>query len=294
MFQGVLTALVTPMKNGNVDWGSFEKNLHRQLAGGVQGVVPCGTTGESATLTPKERAELIRRTVTLCRGKVTVVAGSGTNATAETILLTRQAQSLGAEAALLITPYYNKPTQEGLFRHFQAVASAVDIPIILYHVFGRTGVELQVDTVARLAEIPNIVGIKDASANMERVSWIRKRCGEGFLLFSGDDATFLPFLAVGGHGVISVISNVVPEAMVAVWAAWRQGDWSLALHQHDRLLAISKLLFCETNPIPVKAAMAMLGLCEAELRLPLVPLSLEHRQPLGNVLAALGLKVENP
>lgn len=294
MLQGVLTALVTPMNNGDLDRAAFENTLARQLAGGVHGVVPCGTTGESATLTHDEHTELIRRTVALCQGRVKVVAGTGTNATAQTIQLTREAQKLGADAALLITPYYNKPTQEGVFRHFQAVAAAVDLPLVLYHVPGRTVTEISVDTVARLAELPNIIGIKDASANLERISWLRKRCGDSFALLSGDDATFLPFLSIGGHGVISVASNVVPAAMVALWTAWRQGDSAAALALHDQLLEINKLLFAETNPIPVKAALHMLGLCGPELRLPLSPMATPLEPPLRRALEQLNLKVTLP
>ncbi|MBF0611368.1 MAG: 4-hydroxy-tetrahydrodipicolinate synthase [Magnetococcales bacterium] len=289
MFQGVLTALVTPMHNDGLDMASFEKCLDRQLAGGVHGVVPCGTTGESATLTMEEQAQLIRQTVATCKGKVKVVAGSGTNSTAETIQLTRQAQELGADAALLITPYYNKPTPEGLFRHFQAVAQAVDLPIILYNVPGRTVTELSLDTVARLAEVPNIVGIKDASANMERISWLRKRCGKEFTLLSGDDATFLPFLSVGGDGVISVSSNLVPEKMAAIWSSWQSGQWQAALTVHEQLLEIHKLLFCETNPIPAKAAMHLMGLCGPEIRLPLVVMSDANEKLLRQALVNLSL-----
>ncbi|MBF0447542.1 MAG: 4-hydroxy-tetrahydrodipicolinate synthase [Magnetococcales bacterium] len=287
MFEGVFSALITPFADGQFDRSAMARLIEYQLQRGITGFVPCGTTGESATLTHDEHKEVIKFCVELVAGRVPVIAGTGSNATRESIELTRFAKQIGADGALLITPYYNKPTQEGLYQHYKAVASSVDMPIVLYNVPGRTAVNMATDTVARLAEISNIVAIKEATANLERVSIIHKQCGENITLISGDDATFLPFLAVGGKGVISVSANIATKAMVGLWQAWSRGDWHQAHRFHQDLLDLNGLLFCETNPIPIKAAIEMLGICGPELRLPLTPLAGECRQSLREAMVSL-------
>lgn len=289
MFEGVFSALVTPFKDGRIDVDALERLIEQQIAGGVHGVVPCGTTGESATLTPAEHKALIRDTVRIVAGRVPVLAGTGSNATAESIELTRAAREAGAAGALLIAPYYNKPGQEGLYRHYRAVAEAVDLPLVLYDVPGRTGVTIAEETVRRLSKISNIVAIKEASANMERASWLRRDCAGDITLISGDDATFLPFLSVGGAGIISVAANVAPARMVALWQAWNAGDVTAARRAHESLLELNRLLFVETNPIPVKAAVAMLGLCGPEIRLPLTPMETARREDLRQAMVELEL-----
>ncbi len=289
MFKGAFTALVTPFKNGKVDEDALRGIIKFQIDEGIEGLVPCGTTGESATLTHEEHKRVVEVTIDAASGRVPVIAGTGSNSTDETIALTRHAKEAGADGALLITPYYNKPTQEGLYRHYKAVARAVDIPIILYNVPGRTAVDMRPETVARLSEISNIVGIKEATASMEQASWVRARCSGNFALLSGDDATVLPFLAIGGTGVISVVSNVMPKEMVGLCKAWAEGDLEEARRLHYRMLPLSEVLFAETNPIPVKEAVHLLGLMSEEIRLPLTRLSKENREALRNVMKNLKL-----
>lgn len=289
MFTGVFTALVTPFKNGQVDYDALGRLIEFQIENRVNGVVPCGTTGESATLSHAEHRRVVEFCVQQVAGRVHVLAGSGSNATKETLTLSRFAKEARASGALLITPYYNKPTQEGLFQHYRAVAEAVELPLVLYNVPGRTAVDLTPETVARLAEHPRIVAIKEATADMQRASQLVQRCGHNMVLISGDDATFLPFLAVGGQGIISVTANVAPAQMVALWEAWQTGRVADAQREHARLLTLNGLLFCETNPIPVKTAVAMMGLCRPEMRLPLTPLSEIHRPPLQHAMEKLGL-----
>ena len=291
MFKGVFTALITPLKNGHVDDEALARLIEWQIAGGVDGVVPCGTTGESATLSHAEHRHVIEFCVQRVAGRVQVIAGTGSNATSETIELTRFAQEVGASGALLITPYYNKPTQEGLFYHYQTVADAVDLPLVLYNVPGRTAVDMKPETVARLAKHGRIVAIKEATADMERASLLLQLCGDDMTLISGDDATFLPFLAIGGHGVISVTANIVPDQMVALWQHCLKSDWATARRLHGRLLDINRRLFCETNPIPIKAAAAMMGLCGPEIRLPLTPLAETYRPSLRQAMEDLGLRI---
>lgn len=289
MFKGVFTALITPFQNGRVDDAALADLVEFQIQSGISGLVPCGTTGESATLTHAEHRHVIEVCLKQVSGRVPVIAGTGSNSTAETIELTQFARQAGASGALLITPYYNKPTQEGLFQHYQAVANQVDLPLVLYNVPGRTGVDMLPHTVARLAQHPNIVAIKEATANMERASIILEACGDHLTLFSGDDATFLPFLAVGGTGVISVSANIAPDQMVDLWQQFCKGDMTASRRIHTRLLEINRLLFCETNPIPIKAAAAMMGLCSPEIRLPLTPLADPLREPLRQAMHRIGL-----
>ena len=289
MFKGAYTALVTPFRDNAVDEKALRAIVEFQISGGIDGLVPCGTTGESATLTYEEHKRVIEITIDAAGGRVPVIAGTGSNSTDETITLTRHAKEAGAAGALLITPYYNKPTQEGLYLHYKAVAEAVDIPIVLYNVPGRTAVNMLPETVARLSDIRNIVGLKEATADMEQASWVRHLSSDDFSLLSGDDATLLPFLAIGGSGVISVVSNVAPGYMAELCRAWSDGDRERASELHYRLLPLAKAMFCETNPIPVKEAVHMMGLMTEELRLPLTRLDVEGRGTLAKVMKDMGI-----
>jgi 4-hydroxy-tetrahydrodipicolinate synthase len=274
MIEGSIAALVTPMApDGSLDLESLRRLIEFHLAEGTDGIVAVGTTGESATLDQEEHCEVIRLTVEQVGGRVPVIAGTGANSTAETIALTREARELGAAACLLVTPYYNKPTQEGLYRHYRAVAESVDIPQILYNVPGRTACDMLPETIARVAEIPNIIGVKEATGKLERVSEIQRLCGGDFLLYSGDDATAREFCLMGGHGVISVTANVAPRLMHELCAAARRGDRESAGGIDARLAGLHRELFIESNPIPVKWALAEMGLIQAGIRLPLTWLS---------------------
>lgn len=290
MFEGSLVAIVTPFKNDKIDTAAFQKLLEFHIANGTRGVVPCGTTGESATLTHEEHVQVIQQAVEVCRGKIPVLAGTGSNSTREAIELTRHAQKIGADGVLHITPYYNKPSQEGLYRHFAAVAKETDLPIILYNVPGRTSVNMLPQTVERLAkDFRNIVGIKEASGNLMQISDIIQRCGDGFTVLSGDDGLLWPILAVGGKGVISVTANVAPDKMAALCQAAAEGDMQTARKLHYELMALNEVLFIDTNPVPVKAALWMMGRITDELRLPLAKLSAEHQERLKAALKQYGL-----
>jgi len=289
LFKGVITALITPLRDGNVDEAAFEALLERQIAAGVHGVVPVGTTGESATLTTEEHKALVERTVALARGRVRVIAGAGASATGKAIELVRHAKTVGADGALVVTPYYNRPSQAGLKAHFEAIAEAVQLPVLLYNVPGRTGVDLADQTVAELSAHPNIVGIKDATGDMGRVSWMRANIAGQFDLISGDDASFLGYVAHGGVGVISVTSNVAPEAMVALWNALQAGDLALARSWQDRLIGLHRGLFVDSSPSPAKYALSKLGLCGEDVRLPLVPTRADARPVIDAAMAAAGL-----
>jgi len=289
MFKGAYTALVTPFIDNAVDEGALRNIVEFQIGEGINGLVPCGTTGESATLTHAEHKKVVEVVIDAARGRVPVIAGTGSNSTDETIELTRHAKEAGASAALLITPYYNKPTQEGLYLHYRAVAEEVDIPVILYNVPGRTAVNMLPETVARLSELKNIVGIKEATADMEQASWLRLLCADDFAMLSGDDATTLPFLSIGGQGVISVISNVVPLDMAELCRTFAEGDIEKARNIHKRLLPLAKVMFCETNPIPVKEAVHLMGMATKEIRLPLTRLDSENRNALSTIMKELGL-----
>jgi len=290
-FSGTYTAIVTPFKKGGkLDAAALERLVAAQVKGGVDGLVPAGTTGESPTLNYEEHIEVIRRTIRFAAGKVRVLAGSGGNSTTEAIYLTKLAKKAGADGSLQVAPYYNKPTQEGLFQHFQAIAAATDLPVVLYSIPGRCGVEIGVETVRRLAEAcPTIVGIKEAGGNVDRVSQLRQALGARFTIMSGDDSLTLPFMAAGAHGVISVASNVIPREVGQMVRAFASGKSEKALALHERFYPIFKDLFIETNPVPVKAALAMLGLCAEEYRLPLVPLAAPHRELLQATLKACGV-----
>lgn len=269
LFKGVITALITPLRDGNVDEAAFRRLLERQIAAGVHGVVPMGTTGESATLHLDEHKRVVEQCVEIAAGRIRVIAGAGSSATDKAIELTRFAKTVGADGALVVTPYYNRPSQAGMQAHFEAVADAVQLPILLYNVPGRTGVDLSNETVAALAVHPNIVGIKDASADVARASWMRANIHGAFDLISGDDSSYLGYAAHGGVGVISVTSNVAPEAMVALHDAIQAGDFAVARSWQERLIGLHKALFLDNSPSPAKYALARLGLCEEEVRLPL-------------------------
>lgn len=289
MFTGSLVAIVTPFRNGNVDERAFADLIEWQIANGTNGIVPCGTTGESATLTHEEHHRVVRLTVEVVNRRVPVIAGTGSNSTDEAISLTRHAKEAGAEGALLITPYYNKPTQEGLYRHYKAVAEAVDLPLVLYNIPGRTGVNMLPATVARLAVMKNIVGIKEGSGSVQQASEIAQTCGDRLTVLSGDDALTLPMMAVGAKGVITVTANVVPKEMSQLTASFLAGRLDEARRIHFALSPLFAALFYETNPIPVKEALGMMGKIDPELRLPLCAMSADNRNQLAKVLKDLRL-----
>lgn len=273
MFHGTMTALVTPFSNGTIDEELFRAHLERQIEAGVNGVVPAGTTGEAATLSFDEHKQVIRIAVEQVAGRVPVIAGTGSNNTAESIELTAAAKSLGADGALLISPYYNKPTQAGIYQHYKAVADAVHLPQVIYNVPGRTNSNILPETVARLSHVANIIGIKDATADMEQLVHSIAACEGRIEFYSGDDASAMPFMALGGDGVISVISNIAPKAMLTLTDAMAAGDFATARKAQFAMRDLNKVLFVEANPIPVKAACHLLGWMRNELRLPLLPLA---------------------
>ncbi|HVB96311.1 MAG TPA: 4-hydroxy-tetrahydrodipicolinate synthase [Chloroflexota bacterium] len=284
MFSGCLVAMITPFRNGEIDEPALRRLVQFHLDNGTDGLVPCGTTGESVSMSEEEQLRVIEIVVETVDHKIPVIAGTGTNSTAKTIKLTKAAQKLGADAALLVTPYYNKPTQQGLFLHFEAVAQATDLPIVLYNVPGRTSVNMLPETVARLAKIPTIVAVKEASGSMDQASQIIESCPESFSVLSGDDSLTLPLLSLGGTGVISVVGNIAPAAMVELVRSYRQGNVARARELHYQLFELCRAMFYETNPIPVKTAAGMLGLCEPELRLPMCPMSEANRKKLADIV----------
>ena len=288
MFAGAMTALITPFRDGQVDFETLDELIEFQLEGGIDGIVPVGTTGECPTLSHDEHKKVIERVVKTVAGQVPVIAGAGSNSTAEAIELTEFAKKIGADATLQVDPYYNKPTQEGFYQHFKAIAEEVDLPIILYDIPGRCGAGMTVDTIVRLAEIENIVGIKDATGQMDHVSEIATRCD--MTILSGDDSMTLPIAAVGGKGVISVVANIAPADVKALTDAILEGDFTSALKWHKKLFALSRgMLSLASNPIPVKAAMAMLNLSDEEMRLPLVPMEESKKALLRKTLQEYGL-----
>ena len=289
MFKGVFVAVVTPFKNGKIDEEALRGLIDFQIAGGVDGIVPCGTTGESATLNHEEHDQVIRIAVDACKGKASVLAGTGSNSTQEAIQLSRNAKNAGADGLLQITPYYNKPNQEGLYHHFSSIADAVDLPIVLYNVPSRTSVNMVPETVVRLAKIKNIVGTKEASGSLQAISKIIDNCGKDFTVLSGDDPMLWPILAIGGKGVISVTANILPAKVAALCKAAAIGDIAGARSLHYELMDINDSLFIDTNPIPVKAALHLMGKIENELRGPLIKLSKDTLERLKKAMACHGL-----
>lgn len=290
MFKGTYTALVTPFRHGRLDEAALERLIRSQIRAGVDGIVPVGTTGESPTLSFEEHIQVIELCVKHARKKIRVLAGTGANSTDEAVYLTVAAERAGADGSLQVCPYYNKPSQEGLFQHFRAIARATRLPLVLYSIPGRCSIEIGVETVARLAKAcRNVVGIKEAGGQPDRVSLLRATCGDKFNILSGDDAQTLPFMAVGAEGVISVASNVVPRSVASMVRLFQRGEVAQARRVHAQYYRLFKDLFLETNPVPVKAALAMMGQIREELRLPLVPLSAPHRRQLRATLKTYGL-----
>jgi 4-hydroxy-tetrahydrodipicolinate synthase len=289
LFKGVLTALVTPFHNGAIDEDAFVRLVEWQIRSGVHGLVPVGTTGETATLSHEEHKRIVELCIATAAGRVPVIAGCGSNATAEAIDLMQHAKAVGADAALVVTPYYNRPSQEGLFLHYEALSEAVQLPIFIYNVPSRTAGDISNETLARLSALPNIIGIKDATGDLPRASLMRLMCGDGFVMLSGDDPSGLGYVAHGGHGCISVTSNVAPAACAALYNAALSGDFAAALAWQDKLIHLHKALFLDASPAPTKFALATLGLCEAEVRLPLAPCSEAVRPAILTAMAEAGV-----
>lgn len=284
LFRGVLPALVTPFRDGQVDEDAFVKLVERQIAGGVHGLVPVGTTGETATLSHDEHRRVVELCVQTAAGRVPVIAGAGSNSTAEAIELVHHAKTIGADAALVVTPYYVRPSQEGLYAHYAAINDAVQLPVLVYNVPGRTGSDIANETLARLAKLPNVVGVKDATGDLARASFQRLMCGPEWVMLSGDDPTALGYMAHGGHGCISVTANVAPDLCARFYDAALSGDWTGALYGQDRLVRLHRALFTDASPAPTKFALSHLGLCTEDLRLPIVAASEASRT---EVLAAM-------
>jgi 4-hydroxy-tetrahydrodipicolinate synthase len=289
MFGGAIVAIVTPFKNGQVDEEALRRLIEEQINAGTDGITPCGTTGESTTLSHEEHDRVIEITIDAVKKRVPVIAGTGSNSTAETLRLTRHAWEAGADGALLVCPYYNRPTQEGLYQHFKTVAQEVPIPIVVYNIEGRTGVNLKPETMARLAKLPNIVGVKEASGSLKQMSDMIRLCGPDFDVLSGDDIFTLALLALGGKGIISVISNCVPGDMAAMVDAFADGDLEKARVLHYRMAPLIEALFIETNPVPVKTALALMGKVQEEFRLPLCGMEEKNRQILKKTMQDYGL-----
>ena len=289
MLKGSLVALITPFRNGAVDQTAFQEFVAWQLGQGTHGLVPCGTTGESPTLEEEEHRRLIAMCVEVAAGKVPVVAGTGSNSTEHTIALTQQAKTAGADAALIVCPYYNKPTQEGLYQHFKAVNDAVELPIVIYNIPGRSAVDMSNATMARLAKLPNIIGVKDATNDLSRPLKMRVEIGADFCLLSGEDATAVAYLAQGGQGCISVTANVAPRLCADLHEAWQRGDVATVRRINERLMPLHEALFAETSPAPVKYAVSLLGRATAELRQPLWPITPETQKKLEGAMRSAGI-----
>lgn len=284
MFKGSMVALVTPFRNGKLDEKALKALIEFHIKNGTTALVPCGTTGESATLPYDEHDKVIELTIEFAKGRIPVIAGTGSNSTEEAITLTRHAKKSGAAASLQVSPYYNRPTQKGLYLHFKAIAEAVDIPIILYNIASRTGVNIEPETFMKLAEIKNIIGVKEASGSLEQMSRIRKMCPGDFLLISGDDALTLPVMSIGGVGIISVVANIIPRDVADMCAAFEKGDITRAQELHYKMLGLIKAMFIETNPIPVKTAMGLMKMIDPEMRLPLCEMLPENKEKLVKAL----------
>ncbi|WP_420406397.1 4-hydroxy-tetrahydrodipicolinate synthase [Nisaea sp.] len=289
MFKGSLVALITPFKNGAVDEAAFRKFVDWQIEEGTEGLIPTGTTGESPTLSHDEHKRVVELCIEQAAGRVPVIAGTGSNSTEEAIELTAHAKDAGADAALIVTPYYNKPTQEGMFRHFKAITDAVDIPVIIYNIPPRSVIDMSVETMKRLSEIPNIVGVKDATASATRPIETRLAIGPDFCQLSGEDGTVVPYLSQGGHGCISVTANVAPGPLSRMHKAWGEGDVDTVRTINDRLYPLHQALFCESSPGPVKYAASLLGICEATARLPICEIADSSKQKVESALRHAGL-----
>lgn len=291
-FRGSIVALVTPFKDGRIDEAKLAELVEFHVQSGTHGIVPCGTTGESPTLTHEEHNRVVEICIRAARKRIWVIAGTGSNATAEAVALTQHAAKAGADGCLVVTPYYNKPTQKGLYLHFKAVADSVNIPVILYNIESRAARNIETETVSRLArDCKNIVGVKEASGNLQQVRDVRRACGEQFTILSGDDILTLPIMEIGGMGVISVVANIVPRDVISLVAAFEAGDKHKASEINDRLVPLIKAMFVETNPIPVKHAMGLLGMCSPELRLPLCGMEEANFEKLKTALQNYGLPV---
>ena len=289
MFTGSMVALVTPFKDGKVDWQSLEKLIEFHLQNGTRAVVPCGTTGESATLSHEEHDAVVKTVVTTVNKRVPVIAGTGSNSTAEAVRLTRAAEKSGADGALLISPYYNRPTQEGIYQHYRKVASEVGIPIIVYNIPGRTGSKIEPETLARLAEIDNIAGVKEATGSVDQAIDVIRLCGDRLAVYSGEDSLIFSLMALGGKGVISTVANVAPKETAALAEACLKGDWETGRALQFKLIPLIRSLFIETNPIPVKTALALMGKCRGDLRLPLTPMAEGNVKKLRQAMSDFGL-----
>ena len=291
MFTGSMVALVTPFKNGQVDWSSLEALVEFHIQNGTHGIVPCGTTGESATLSHQEHDEVIRAVIKFVNKRVPVIAGTGSNSTDEAVRLTREAENSGADGALMISPYYNRPTQEGIFQHYKKVASEVGIPIIIYNIPGRTGSKIEPETLARLAEISNIAGVKEATGSVDQAIDVIRLCGSRLAVYSGEDSLIYSLMALGGKGVISTVANVVPRQTAQLTEACLKGEWEKGRTIQFKLIPLIRVLFIETNPIPVKTALALMGKCSGELRLPMTPMAEGNVKKLRQAMVEFGLAV---
>lgn len=287
MFTGSIVALVTPFLNGEVDYKKFRDLVEYHIENGTNGIVPCGTTGESPTLSHEEHERVISEVIDCAKGRIPVIAGAGSNSTSETLRLTKHAKKAGADGALIITPYYNKPTQDGLYLHFKAVTDAVDIPVVIYNVPSRTGISITPETVAKLSEIKTIVGIKEASGSIDQASEILSLCD--IYVLSGDDSLTLPIMSIGGKGVISVTANIAPKDVSDMVSSFRNNNFDNAKRLHNKLFPLSRAMFIETNPIPVKTAMKLLNRLNGEMRLPLCKMTKTHEDQLANALKQYGL-----
>ncbi len=289
MFEGAMVALVTPFKKGKVDEKKLAELVEFHVKNGTSGIIPCGTTGESATLSYEEHERVIEVVIEAVNKRIKVIAGTGSNSTAEALVLTKHAKKAGADATLQVSPYYNKPTQEGLYLHFKTIAEEIDLPMIVYNIASRTGVNIEPETMARISKVKNIAGVKESSGSLEQMSRIRYLCGDKFDLISGDDALTLPLLAIGGTGVISVVNNIVPRDVADMVLKFKKGDIEGARKLHYKLLPLIKAVFLETNPIPVKTAMSLMGIIEPDLRLPLCSMSEANLEKLKKALKDYGL-----
>jgi len=290
MFKGSIVAIVTPFKNGKVDENKLRELIEFQIKNGTSGIVPCGTTGESATLSFEEHDKVIEITIEQVKKRVLVIAGTGSNSTEEAIMLTKHAAKAGADASLQVSPYYNRPTQRGLYEHFKAIADSVEFPIMLYNIASRTGVNIEPETIARLStDCKNMIAVKEASGSLDQMSRIRQLCPKNFNLLSGDDSLTLPILSIGGTGIVSVVANIVPKEVADLVSEFEKGNIERAREIHFKLLPLIKAIFIETNPIPVKTAMGLLGMCEPDLRLPMCPMSNENLERLKKALREYGL-----